>query len=261
MKSITLLNEKAGVGKTTLATHIAAGLAIRGYRIVLVDADPQGHATRSLSLKKEPGLANLLVQGADFKEVLRIAPLDSYQIPHQRPKGQLYVVPSDTETGTIALKISDPFAVADRFSELAAAVDVVIFDTAPSQSLLHGSIYLATDVLLCPTPCESLCIAGLVESLLHSNKFPAPWQRWGLNELAVMGIVPVMFRSATLSHQENLNTLKARFGKLVWPEVGLRTMWNSAASLGKLLYHVAPKSPATREAWALVDHVELGLGL
>ena len=43
MKVLTLLNEKGGVGKTTLTTHIAAGLAIMGYRVVLIDADPQAN--------------------------------------------------------------------------------------------------------------------------------------------------------------------------------------------------------------------------
>ena len=55
MKIITLLNEKGGVGKTTLATHIACGLAIQGYRVMLVDADPQGHAHCITRLKKRTG--------------------------------------------------------------------------------------------------------------------------------------------------------------------------------------------------------------
>ena len=59
MKIITLLNEKGGVGKTTIATHIAAGLAIRGQRVVLVDADPQGHATIAFGLTKGTGLLRL----------------------------------------------------------------------------------------------------------------------------------------------------------------------------------------------------------
>lgn len=80
MKIITLLNEKGGVGKTTIATHIAAGLAVRGMRVLLVDADPQGHATVSLGLQKEPGLYDLLVRDATFKSVLRFIPPKAYHI-------------------------------------------------------------------------------------------------------------------------------------------------------------------------------------
>ena len=87
MKIITLLNEKGGVGKTTLATHIAAGLAFRGFRVVLVDADPQGHATVALGLPKEPGLYDLLVRDAPFKSVLRFIPAQVYQVGEEPPKG------------------------------------------------------------------------------------------------------------------------------------------------------------------------------
>ena len=70
MKIVTLLNEKGGVGKTTLATHLAAGLAIRGKRVILVDADPQGHATIAFGLSKEPGFYDLIVRNAPFQKVL-----------------------------------------------------------------------------------------------------------------------------------------------------------------------------------------------
>lgn len=259
MKVITLLNEKGGVGKTTLAIHIAAGLAIRGYRVVLTDADPQGHATLSLGVKKEPGLYDLLVRGSPFKEVLRAAPVERYQVPDYKPKGQLFVVPSNVETRSIPIQISDAFAVEDRFRELEDAVDVVIFDTSPTPSLLHGSIYLATDAIIYPTKCEFLSFDGLVESLTHRQMIQPTRERWGLSKIEIMGIVPTMYRSATLVHQENLNKLKSRFGKLVWPEIIMRTIWAEASSVGQLVYQFAPDSNAAREAWNLVDRVEIAI--
>ena len=71
MKVITLLNEKGGVAKTTMAVHAAAGLAIKGYKVVLIDADAQGHATIALGRQKEPGFYDLIVRGAPFDKVLR----------------------------------------------------------------------------------------------------------------------------------------------------------------------------------------------
>jgi chromosome partitioning protein len=259
MNVITLLNEKGGVGKTSLAIHIAAGLAIRGYQVVLADADPQGHATLSLGVNKEPGLYDLLVRGAPFKEVLRVAPPERYQMPDYAPKGQLYVIPSNVETRSIPIQISDAFAVEDRFRELENIIDVVIFDTSPTPSLLHGSIYLATDAILYPTKCEFLSFDGLIESLTHREMIQPTRERWGLSNIEIMGIVPVMYRSATLVHQENLNKLKARFGKLVWPEIAMRTIWAESSTVGQLVYRFAPESSATREIWGLVDRVEMAL--
>ena len=260
MKIITLLNEKGGVGKTTLAIHIAGGLAIRGYQVVLADADPQGHATLSLGINKEPGLYDLLVRGAAFKDVLRTADVDRYQLPDYPPKGKLFVIPSNVETRSIPIQISDAFAVEDRFRELEDVVDVVIFDTSPTPSLLHGSIYLATDAIIYPTKCEYLSFDGLIESLTHRDMIQPTRQRWGLDNIEIMGIVPVMYRSATVVHQENLNKLKSRFGKLVWPEISMRTIWAEASTVGQLVYRFAPDSGATREIWGLVDRVEMAMG-
>ncbi|MFW5691731.1 MAG: ParA family protein [Chloroflexota bacterium] len=259
MKTLTLINEKGGVGKTTLAIHIAAGLAIRGYRVVLADADAQGHATVSFGLRKDPGLYDLLVRGVPFRDVLKPAPPDRFSAPEQLCKGQLYVVPSNVETRSIPIQISDAFAVVDRFRELEDLVDIVVFDTSPTPSLLHGSIYLATDSIIYPTKCEYLSFDGLVESFTHRDMMQQTRSRWGLSDISVMGIVPTMYRASTLVHQENLNKLRSRYGELVWPEVYMRTVWAEASTVGQLVYRFAPDSSAARDMWTIVDRVEMEL--
>jgi chromosome partitioning protein len=260
MKVYSLINEKGGCAKTSIATHLAAGLAMRGRKVVLVDADPQGHATITFGLKKEPGLYDLLVRGAAFKDILRVPSPDCYAVPGLQFSGQLFIVPSNVETRSIPMQISDAFAVEDRFRELEQAIDVVIFDTSPTPSLLHGSIYLATDAILYPTKCEFLSFDGLVESLTHKELIQPTRKRWGLDNIEVMGIIPTMYRAGTLVHQENLNKLKARFGKLVWPEIAMRTTWAEASTVGQLIYRFAPESGAAREMWSVVDRVETTIG-
>ncbi len=259
MKIVTLLNEKGGVGKTTLATHIATGMAIRGLRVLLVDADPQGHATVALGLPKEPGLYDLLVRDATFKTVLRFIPTKAYQIPNQTVTGQLFVIPSNVETRNIANSISDSFAVVERFRELENAFDLVVFDTSPTPSLLHGSIYLATDSVIYPTTCEYLSFDGLVESIKHRQAADAPRQQWGLSAIEVMGIVPTMFRTKTIEHSENLKQLQSQFGELVWEAIPQRTIWAEAAAIRRPVFNFAPESAATKDAWKLVDRVQEAL--
>ncbi len=256
MKIITLLNEKGGVGKTTLATHIAAGLAFRGFRVVLVDADPQGHATVALGLPKEPGLYDLLVRDAPFKSVLRFIPAQVYQVGEEPPKGQLFILPSNVETRNIANSISDSFAVSDRFKELAGTIDVVVFDTSPTPSLLHGSIYIATDSILYPTTCEYLSFDGLVESIKHRQAAQVHRDKWGLDRIHVLGIVPTMFRAKTLEHSENLRQLRQQFGDLVWDPVPQRTIWAEAAAMRRPVFSFAPDSKAAEDAWEMVRRVQ-----
>jgi chromosome partitioning protein len=260
MKTYTFINEKGGVGKTTLAIHLAAGLAIRGHRVVLADADAQGHATVSLGLKKNPGMYDLLVRGSSFRDVLRHVDPECYADPSKPCEGQLYVVPSNVETRSIPIQISDAFAIVDRFRELENLVDVVIFDTAPTPSLLHGSIYLATDAIIYPTKCEFLSFDGLVESFTHREMMQTTRSRWGLSSIEVLGIVPTMFRGGTLVHQENLNKLKSKYGNKVWPELYMRTVWAEASTVGQLVYRFAPESSTARDAWSIVDRVEMEMG-
>ncbi len=256
MHSITLLNEKGGVGKTTLATHIATGLAIRGYRVVLVDADPQGHATVGLGIAKTPGLYNLLIRDAEFSDVLVPINPQMYGEPEREVKGQLYLLPSNLETRAIPLMTSDGMIVLKRFSTLRDAIDVVIFDTSPTPSLLHSAIYMSTNFILYPTECEFLSLDGLNESLNHRDQAQPRREQYGLGRLEVMGIVPTKYRSATVLHNQNLEYLRTRYGNKVWKPLTLRTIWGEASQRRRPIFNVAPDSKAAKEVWSVVHRVE-----
>jgi chromosome partitioning protein len=256
MKVISLLNEKGGVGKTTLSTHIAAGLAIRGKRVLLIDADPQGHATVAFDLKKEPMLHDLLVRDMPFQQAVRQVSPEIYAPPGETVKGDLLLIPSDTSTRVIPLMTSDVMIVRSRIQELENVIDVVIFDTAPTPSLLHGSIYMATDALLYPTKCEYLSFDGLMESMKHRDEASKARKYVGLDEVRVGGIIPTMYRTGTQADDYGIEILKERFGKLVWPEISLRTVWNQASFARRLLFNFAPDTKAASEAWRTVELAE-----
>lgn len=251
MKVITLLNEKGGVGKTTLSTHIASYLALQGKKVVLVDADPQAHATVTLGIAKSSGFYDLMVRDDPFQSVLRMVSPEVYDLPDQEPKGALYLVPSNVETRNIANSISDAFAIVEKFQEVEDFVDVVIFDTSPTPSLLHGAIYIATDAILYPTKCEYLSFDGLVESIKHRSQAESHRKRWGLQPIHLLGIVPTMFRGKTVEHSENLDEMKKMFGKAVWNPIPLRTIWTEITRMHSMVWTVAPGSQAAADAMAL----------
>jgi chromosome partitioning protein len=256
MKVLSLLNEKGGVGKTTLSTHIAAGLAIRGKRVLLIDADPQSHATVTFGLAKEPMLHDLLVRDMPFQKAVRHISPDLYCIPGEEVKGELLVIPSDMSTRVIPLMTSDVMIVRNRIQELSEILDVVVFDTAPTPSLLHGSIYMTTDHILYPTKCEYLSFDGLVESMKHREEASKARVNLGMTEVKIGGILPTMYRPGTQADDYGIEVLKKQFGDLVWPATNLRTVWNQAAFARRLLFNFAPHTKAAKEAWRLVDMVE-----
>jgi chromosome partitioning protein len=262
MQMITLLNEKGGVGKTTQAVHIAAGLAVMGKRVVLVDADAQGHATISYGLAKEPGLYDLLVRDADFQTILRTVPQERYAYPGEVGGGALYVVPSNVETRSIANGVGDDlWLFQERFAELEGLIDVVVVDTSPTPSLLHGLIYMATDYLIYPTELENLSIDGLAQSIQHKAKANTSRMARGLDEIKVLGIQPTMYRRKTDVHDYNLQELLKSFKQMVWPAIPQRTVWAERAEAKKAVWTYRPKSLATLEAWAMVERTAKGLGI
>jgi len=70
MRTISVLNMKGGVGKTTTSLHIAAGLAGRGSRVLLIDADPQGNISHTLNLRHEATLRELMLGEASIDDVV-----------------------------------------------------------------------------------------------------------------------------------------------------------------------------------------------
>lgn len=262
---ITLLNEKGGVGKTTLASHIAAGLAIRGNRVVLVDADPQAQVGLIMNHDKQPGLYNLLVRDMEFPEVLR--PVDPKIYSTGDAKGELWLLPGNVETRGISQMNPNPFIVRERFAELDGWADVVVFDTAPSPSSFHTAIYMATDHILIPTNLTFLALDGVAYSIVHQEQARALREHNNLGTANRMGIIPTMYQGTEVQDM-NLQDLLKKHGRHVWPSVPMRTVWQRAAQIGKLLYNYAPdleamdprsgnlKPTPTAELWSMIDRVE-----
>ena len=210
MKIITLLNHKGGVGKTTMAVTIASGLAAKGKRVMLVDADGQGSATIALGFKKSPAFYDLIVRGAMYEQVLQVVPPERYMkagralATSDKPmringeavgdapsptSGFLWVVGGNAETLNI-----DPMAntttVRQRLHDLEEDVDVIVIDTSPTPSKLHAGIYLATDYILYVTEVEYLAYDGLLESIRYFKAAQNYRLDYGIAQMAVMALSP-----------------------------------------------------------------------
>lgn len=255
MRVITFLNEKGGVGKTTLATHMASGLAVRGQRVLLIDADPQGHATVSLGLRKEAGLLNLLVNDWDFNEVLRTPPVETYALPNQPPVGRLYVMPADVGVRAIPSAIDDVTLLALRMEELENDIDVVVIDTSPTPSLLHSLIYLSTDGIVFPTECEYLSIDGLASSVSRRTNFDPLRLQLNRQPIEIVGIIPNKFERKTVLHNEHLKLLLKTFGRAVWMPIPKYTSWREASAARQMIWSLAPDSRAATDAWKMVNRM------
>lgn len=258
MKIVTLLNEKGGVGKTTLAVHLAEAAAAKGKRVMLIDADPQGHATLRCGFPKAPKLYDLLVRDLEWSECSVEVPKHRYAIEGVAG-GALYLLASNVETRNIAGSIDDVAKLGRRIDELFEddLVDLVFIDTSPTPSLLHATIYYATDGVIFPTALAYMSFDGLNMGMLHKQGADAGRKnRFQMPPIQLLGIVPIMSRLGTKEQIDNLAELKKQYGDSVWADLPLRTLWTETESRALPVWLLDPRSEASQEFWKVYQFVE-----
>jgi len=257
MKTIIIKNEKGGQGKSTIATHVAAGLALKGKRVLLIDGDVQAHSCYLLGVKKWGGLYRLLVQDEDWKNVLIEPQYENWgEVGKRSTAGRLLVLPGNHETANIANSIGDVNALRARLDEMESYFDAVVIDTPPTPSLLHTVLDLAADYVLYPVVCAMLPIEGLYMSALHFRQHNVERERTGAKDpLKLMGIIPTMYEN-TLVHRNGQALIQREMSsEKVWKPIPKRTLWCEREFYKKTLFAYAPLHEVTADAWQLVDRV------
>jgi chromosome partitioning protein len=156
MRSVAVTNLKGGSGKTTTALCLAAGLADRGCRVLLVDCDPQANATMTL-LNGEPAepptLGHVLLGRASASEAIRPTRLDG-----------LDILPADHQLADAALLLADQFGRERRLRTALHGLDGygrIVLDCPPELGLLTVNALNAVDGLVVPVDAGLYSIAGL----------------------------------------------------------------------------------------------------
>lgn len=265
MKVITLLNEKGGVGKTTVSRHVAAGLAIRGNRVLMIDADAQANSTRLFNLPQQSGVYDLIIRDAEWNQILKPVPSQVYA-GNDACEGELFVLPSNMETSVIPMLTNDTLMLAERLQDLRDWADYVVIDTSPTPSMLHAMIFVATDYVIYPTKCEYLSLIGVSETRQHMEALNEQKHKFGLPSVHLLGIQPTMYDVRTNAHDYGLSLLRKEFGRKVWPALPTRTIWRDveyADSSTTIFGYDAPdrraKAEVLEQAWAMVDRIETGV--
>lgn len=261
MQVITLFNEKGGVGKTTVAGTIGAGLAMRGYNVLMMDGDAQGHLTINVGIPKSSGFYNFM-QRPKMPLVNKVSPEDSImvRVPERAcADGQLYIVPGNKETGALAMSnnIRDMVTVmAPRFRQLEKFFDYIVIDTSPTSNAIHDAVIYFSDWVLIPTDPEAFGAKDSVSETLADIEYNrASAKGHGRDVGKILGIVANKFRAQTLLHQHMQNDLVEQYGDLVLDPIPLRTAISESQLARTFLMQDAPDLDVTALLWQLIDNV------
>lgn len=240
-KVISITNQKGGVGKTTTAINLCAGLAEHGWKILLIDADPQGNATSGLGINTNQltvGLYDALVDEFPLTEII----LDTGYT-------NFHIIPSNRDLSGADVGLYEKQSRESRLKEALKVVkdeyDFIILDCAPSLTLLTVNALSAADSVLIPIQTEYYALEGLSLLLNSINLI-----QLGLNpDLHIEGIVLTMFDKRTRLAVHVLNEVNSFFSRreYVYSTIIPRNVkLSEAPSYGKPALYYDPASMGSK---------------
>lgn len=242
---IALANQKGGVGKTTSAVNLSAALAAAGFRVLLIDLDPQANATSHLGFRKDD------LPRSIYNTLVERVPLADVVVATKRER--LWLAPSSpalagAEVEMVAMLAREQLLrrAVERVTE---QYDFIILDPPPSLGLLTVNALTAASSVIIPVQTEYLALEGLSQ-LMGTIELV----REQLNpDLRVRGLLLTMFDSRTRLSGEVAAEVKAHFPNEFFETAVPRNIrLSEAPSFGQTIYEYDPRS-AGAVAYALVS--------
>ncbi|HKK87899.1 MAG TPA: ParA family protein [Saprospiraceae bacterium] len=236
---ISLLNHKGGVGKTTSAINLGAGLAELGKRVLLVDLDPQANLTVSLGIPNNGATIYEAVRGESDPEPVEI-------------KKNLDVIISTLDLSGAEMELINEagreYILKEIFDPLAEEYDYILIDCPPSLGLLTLNALTCSDHVVIPLQTEFLALQGLakIKQIIDKVKFR-------LNKkLDIGGVICTMYDSRKVLNRDVVKTIRKYFGEKVFD-----TLIRDNVSLAEApaqrqdIFIYAPKSSGAEDYLAL----------
>ena len=230
-KIIAFANQKGGVGKTTSAVNIAASLGVLGYKVLLIDLDPQGNATSGVGVMKKSlkmTTLDLLTTDATVEQVALKTRYDN-----------LSVIPTHTTLARAEYELGEKeegeYVLKKKLEEARAVYDYIIIDCPPSLGMMTVNALSASDGVVIPMQCEFFALEGLSQLMFTISRIKQHYNK----ALNVTGILITM---------QVINELKKHYAdKLFETTISRNVKVSEAPGFGTPVYYHEKRSKGSVE--------------